>query len=101
MENIFVRTIKFVINIPKKTAILLIRLYQKTLSPDHGIIAPYTQAGCRYYPSCSVYTSQAIDRFGLITGGALGAWRILRCNPWSQGGVDEVPERKRYSNKNN
>jgi putative membrane protein insertion efficiency factor len=66
----------------------LIKLYQWTISPMLGPV-------CRYYPSCSHYGYQAIDRHGAIKGTALTAWRILRCNPWSPGGVDHVPTRKR------
>ncbi len=79
-------------HLPKKIGILLIRIYQKTLSPDHGMMAGLTPAGCRYYPTCSEYTAQAIDRFGLVGGSVLGSWRILRCNPFSSGGIDEVPD---------
>lgn len=48
---------------------------------------------CKYYPTCSSYTITAIERFGVIKGSILGAWRILRCNPFSNGGVDYVPEK--------
>jgi len=63
----------------------LILLYQKTLSkalPGNT---------CRYYPSCSHYSYQAIYKFGVLRGGLMGSWRILRCNPFSQGGFDPVP----------
>jgi putative membrane protein insertion efficiency factor len=63
----------------------LIRLYQKTLSK----MVPGNT--CRFYPSCSHYGYQAIYKFGLIKGGALSVWRVLRCNPFSQGGIDPVP----------
>lgn len=62
----------------------LIRLYQKTISkalPGNT---------CRYYPSCSHYTYQAIYKYGVLRGGTMGAWRILRCNPFSKGGYDPV-----------
>jgi len=65
--------------------IALIRLYQRFLSPLLG-------AHCRFEPSCSHYTLQAIQRHGAIKGSLLGAWRILRCNPLTPGGqVDPVP----------
>ena len=62
----------------------LIKLYQKTLSkalPGNT---------CRFYPSCSHYTYQAIYKYGLLRGGLMGSWRILRCNPFSKGGFDPV-----------
>lgn len=65
----------------------LIRLYQWTISPLLGPV-------CRYYPSCSHYGYEAVRVHGAVKGSALTAWRILRCNPWSPGGVDHVPPRK-------
>jgi putative membrane protein insertion efficiency factor len=65
----------------------LIKLYQWTISPLLGPV-------CKYYPSCSHYGYQAINVHGAVKGTALTAWRILRCNPWSLGGVDHVPPRK-------
>ncbi|WP_055587146.1 membrane protein insertion efficiency factor YidD [Streptacidiphilus griseoplanus] len=66
----------------------LIRVYQWTISPLLGPV-------CRYYPSCSHYGYEAIRVHGAVKGTGLTAWRILRCNPWSPGGVDHVPPRKR------
>lgn len=66
----------------------LIKLYQWTISPMLGPV-------CKYYPSCSHYGYTAIKVHGAVKGTALTAWRILRCNPWSHGGVDHVPARKR------
>ncbi|MEU4885624.1 MULTISPECIES: membrane protein insertion efficiency factor YidD [Streptomyces] len=65
----------------------LIKLYQWTISPLLGPV-------CKYYPSCSHYGYGAIRVHGAVKGTALTAWRILRCNPWSPGGVDHVPPRK-------
>ncbi len=70
----------------KYPLLALIKLYQWTISPLLGPV-------CKYYPSCSHYGYTAIDRHGAIKGTALTAWRILRCNPWSLGGVDHVPPR--------
>jgi hypothetical protein len=78
-----------IVSVPRRAAIGLIRLYQRTLSPDHGPLAGVTNAGCRYYPSCSEYTARAIREYGVIRGSLAGSWRILRCNPFSAGGVDE------------
>ncbi|MFZ6036616.1 MAG: membrane protein insertion efficiency factor YidD [Patescibacteria group bacterium] len=72
--------------------LLLIRLYQRTLSPDHGWFAyrhPYGY--CRFYPTCSEYAHRAIHRHGILRGGYLAGRRVLRCNPWHQPGYDPVP----------
>ncbi|MBQ7714662.1 MAG: membrane protein insertion efficiency factor YidD [Clostridia bacterium] len=68
--------------------ILLIRLYQKLISPHIG-------ASCRFTPTCSSYAIKAFEEWGPIVGLALALWRILRCNPFSKGGFDPVPLRKR------
>jgi len=69
-----------------KFAIWLIRLYQCTLSLLIG-------NQCRFFPSCSEYTRQAIETHGLVKGAGLGANRICRCHPWHEGGFDPVPEK--------
>ena len=58
-------------------------------------IAPGLAPRCKYYPSCSHYTYTAIKKFNLI-GLLFGAWRIVRCNPWSHGGVDYVPDEVKF-----
>jgi putative membrane protein insertion efficiency factor len=70
----------------KWLALLLIKIYQFTLSPILG-------NACRFYPSCSVYAYQAIERFGLMRGGWMGARRLLKCNPFFAGGYDPCPEK--------
>lgn len=48
-------------------------------------------ASCKYYPTCSQYGLEAIEKYGALKGGCLAAWRILRCNPFAKGGYDPVP----------
>ena len=62
-----------------------IRLYQRTISPA-------LPARCKYHPSCSEYAVQAVRRYGVLRGAVLAGWRLLRCNPWSHGGVDFVED---------
>ncbi|MBQ4313456.1 MAG: membrane protein insertion efficiency factor YidD [Clostridia bacterium] len=71
----------------KKLCLRLIRWYQRDISPRHP-------ASCRFIPTCSAYTYTAIERFGVVRGILMGAWRILRCNPLCRGGYDPVPEKK-------
>ena len=62
----------------------LIRFYQRWISP---LLPP----SCRFYPSCSHYAHDAIEKYGLLKGGGLAIWRLLRCNPYNKGGFDYVP----------
>jgi len=71
-------------SVPSNALMVAIRGYQ-------SVISPLTGPRCKYYPSCSHYGLEAIKQHGAVTGSALAAWRILRCNPWSNGGVDDVP----------
>ena len=64
--------------------ILLVRLYQWTLRPFIG-------AQCRFEPHCSAYAIEALRTHGAWRGTGLSAWRVLRCNPWNDGGLDPVP----------
>lgn len=83
--------LEFLMNWPKNLVIKLIRVYQKTISPDHGIMKNRFPYGyCRFNPTCSEYGAQAIQKHGLILGGIMTCWRILRCNPWNKGGNDPV-----------
>jgi putative membrane protein insertion efficiency factor len=72
-------------NLPRLLPLALIRLYQATISKS---LPPDT---CRFYPTCSHYGYQAIYKYGLIKGGLIAVWRILRCNPFNRGGFDPVP----------
>ena len=71
-------------NIPRILLLALIRLYQITIARG---LPPNT---CRFYPSCSQYGFEAIYRYGVIKGGWMAAWRVLRCNPFNPGGFDPV-----------
>lgn len=66
----------------------LIRTYQKTLSPNHGIGLFGFSIGCRFHPTCSDYALEVIQKQGVLLGGFKSLWRILRCGPWSKGGID-------------
>ena len=65
----------------------LIRGYRYLLSPWLG-------SHCRFYPSCSCYAQTAVERYGALRGSAMAMTRLLRCHPWSAGGIDEVPEKE-------
>ncbi len=69
----------------KKIFLGLIKLYQE-------LISPFLPSCCRFYPTCSQYASEAIERFGPFKGGILILWRLLRCQPFSRGGYDPVPQ---------
>lgn len=78
----------------KRVLLIAIKIYQKTLSLDHGILSYfYSERLCRFHPTCSEYTYQTIDHFGILKGGWLGIKRIARCHPWNEGGNDPVPEK--------
>lgn len=76
----------------KRLVLGTIRLYQKTLSFDHGIVGKvFGERFCRFYPSCSEYSYQAIERYGIFRGSWIGCKRIVRCHPWNDGGYDPLP----------
>lgn len=68
----------------KRLLIGLVRVYQYAISPLLG-------RNCRYFPTCSEYTVEAVQKYGAMRGGWLGAKRICRCHPWHPGGYDPVP----------
>lgn len=72
-------------HLPQRALMGAVRAYRVLLSPWLG-------SACRFEPTCSLYTLQALDRHGAIMGAYLGASRLLRCHPWCDGGHDPVPE---------
>lgn len=69
------------------------------LAPLHlyrWLISPNLAARCKYYPSCSAYGVQAVRELGIIRGTIVAAWRVMRCNPFSHGGVDELADRRLF-----
>jgi putative membrane protein insertion efficiency factor len=72
----------------RSAAVLPIRAYQ--------MISRLLPRRCRYYPTCSEYAAQAIRRFGILRGLVLASWRLLRCNPFSAGGVDHVRDQRLF-----
>lgn len=75
--------------LPRNLVLAFLWVYRRIISPIYGDV-------CRYYPSCSAYAVGSVQQHGAIKGIFLGLWRILRCNPWSAGGVDDVPLRERF-----
>lgn len=74
------------ISLPRRALILLVRAYRLLLKPWLG-------NACRFEPSCSAYALEALERHGAARGAALAGWRLARCHPWCDGGLDPVPER--------
>lgn len=77
----------------KRIAAALVMVYKK-------LISPLFPARCKYYPTCSTYAYEAFKKHGFVKGFILSAWRLLRCNPWSNGGIDPVPDKFTLKTKN-
>jgi uncharacterized protein len=80
----------FLLLLPRNCAVVLLRAYRAGISPLYGDV-------CKYYPSCSRYTLDAIQEYGVVRGSALGVWRIMRCHPWAKGGVEDIPHRHEHT----
>lgn len=75
----------------KRMLIWLLRLYQRTISPDHGWFSHgRTIPRCRFYPTCSSYAIESVQKHGAVRGGWRALKRLARCHPWNPGGIDEV-----------
>jgi putative membrane protein insertion efficiency factor len=74
---------------PRNLVLGFLTGYRKVISPMYGDV-------CAYYPSCSAYAVGAVQQHGAARGTALSLWRILRCNPWTRGGVDDVQPSKHF-----
>ena len=74
----------------RRLATAPIRFYRRAISPG-------LPARCKYEPSCSSYAVQAVERYGILRGLVLAAWRLLRCNPWSHGGYDPVEDQRLFA----
>jgi putative membrane protein insertion efficiency factor len=79
---------RHIVDLPRYAVIGLLKLYRLVISPTYGQV-------CGYFPSCSAYGLEAVTVHGVLKGGWLTARRILRCNPWSTGGIDPVPPGRR------
>lgn len=80
-SNQLVRLLKLLFRLPEMLLVLFVRVYQKTISRLYGDV-------CRFEPSCSHYFIGAVKKHGAIVGTLKGIWRICRCNPFNEGGID-------------
>jgi uncharacterized protein len=78
------------VSVARAAAVAPVRFYQRFVSPA-------IPRRCKYHPTCSQYAVTAVRRYGILRGLILSAWRLLRCNPWSHGGVDFVEDQKLFS----
>jgi len=79
----------FLWRLPRNIFIFLLKIYQQTLSPDHGWLKGFFPHGyCRFHPTCSQYGIEAFQKYGFVKGAIKTSWRLLRCNPWNKGGED-------------
>ena len=72
----------------KKLIVFIIEVYQKTISPDHGILK--WRNVCVFYPTCSEYTKKAVIKYGAVKGVWMGIRRVFRCHPWQKERIDDI-----------
>ncbi|TFB57521.1 membrane protein insertion efficiency factor YidD [Cryobacterium sp. Hz7] len=82
------RILTTLILLPRNAGVLVLRAYRAVISPLYGDV-------CRYYPSCSAYALGTVQEYGLVVGSARAALRLGRCHPWAEGGIDDVPLRRK------
>lgn len=87
-ENPATGVIRGLVDVPRQIAMALLKGYRVVVSPLYGDV-------CRYFPSCSAYALESVTVHGAVKGSGLAAYRVLRCNPWSHGGIDHVPAGRR------
>jgi putative membrane protein insertion efficiency factor len=80
------------LRIPRLVVLAPIELYRR-------VISPALPQRCRYHPSCSRYAVDAVREFGILRGLVLAGWRLLRCNPWSHGGLDPVADQRLFASR--
>jgi uncharacterized protein len=83
--------------IPLRATRILRELFLAPLFLYRRLISPALPDRCKYYPSCSTYAVQAVRELGILRGMLIAAWRLARCNPWSDGGVDELADRRLFA----
>jgi uncharacterized protein len=83
----------------KRVVQLARELFLLPLHAYRAVIAPNMAPRCKYYPSCSAYGVQAVRELGVVRGSIVAAWRVLRCNPFSHGGVDELADRRLFRDR--
>ena len=86
------RLLRPVTALPRTAGIGLVWAYRYTL----GLLFP---ASCKFHPSCSQYAIDALGRYGFVRGSVLAGWRLLRCHPWSRGGVDHVEDQRLFGRR--
>ena len=92
MRKVILKVLLFIWHIPRNLAIFFITIWQKNLSPDHGPLKDFFFGGgaCRFTPTCSEYGKECFEKFGFLKGFIKTTWRVMRCNPWSEGGYDYI-----------